>query len=233
MAKKYPEGYIKNPAKVAAGKARQATGIKDSKGKYVTKVYQNEIAKIAAAIRGINVTKIDSTNDEQIKQLLIDAKLTGREVKQIFESKPEAFERLREEGVIKQTFKDSEDIEEIIRNFKGKFIIDNGTASEAVTSEEAIYKLQHFKQYLKSNINAVDFSIMPKISLDGKLTLSIPSPNEIVQKLKEYFDVSSIKELYNSEAAEITEAVNEVISDMYSEDEPPLIIYCSERKSKK
>lgn len=212
--------HIKDPKKVAAGKARAANAIKDNNGRYVSKILYNEISKIVLATKGHDVSKISGEQTQKITSLMSEAKVTAKEVKNLYEKKPVIFEAMINEGSITGTNKNSYQLEKSIGNFSGNIFI-NG---EEKTQAEAKLSLVKFKQYLSTNINVVDFTIKPKLSFDGKMILNIPDVKDLMKHLKEYFGVNTIKELDEFEGAEISEALESYFDD---NDNYDIVIYAS------
>jgi len=212
--------HIKDPKKVAAGKARAASAIKDSSGRYVSRILYNEIAKITLAVKGVDVSKLSGEQTKKITSLMSEAKVTAKDVKNLYEKNPVIFEDMINTGKITGTNKNSNQIEKSITDFTGTIYV-NGKES---TQAEAKRDLMHFKQYLNSTINVVDFTIKPKLSFDGKMYVDIPPVKDIMKFLKERFDVKTIAELSDYEGGEITEALQEFFED---NDEYDIVIYAS------
>jgi len=221
MAKK--STHIKDPKKVAAGKARAANAIKDSSGRYVSRILYNEIAKITLAVKGIDVSKISGEQTQKITSLMSEAKVSAKEVKNLYENNPVIFEAMINEGKITGTNKNSNQLEKSISDYTGQIII-NG---EERTQAEAKKDLMSFKQYITANFSVVDFTIKPSLSFDGKMILNIPDVKEILKHLKEHFELSSIKDLAEIDPAEITEALQEYFDD---HDEYDIVMYASGKK---
>jgi len=221
---------IKDPKKVAAGKARAASAIKDKTGKFVSKIFYNEITKTVLAAKGFDVKKISPENTAKISELMKEAEVTKKEIKDFYDRKPKAFERLIDEGEVNSTFKNSDKVEDTINEYSGKLLIDDGTSVREVSKAQAIHALASFKQYMKSHANVVDFAVSMKFNIKGSLSIQIPNANELYNTLKEYFQVSNMNDLLEIDTAEITEALDEIIFDMYGENN--IIIYASEKRKR-
>lgn len=220
MKKKVTTPHIKDPKKVAAGKARAASAIKDSSGRYVSKILYNEIAKISLAVKGVDVSKISAEQTKKITSLMSEAKVTAKEVKNLYENNPVIFEAMINEGKITGTNKNSNQLEKSISDFSGDIYVNGKQRTQA----EAKRDLMHFKQYLNTNINVVDFTIKPKLTFDGKMILNIPPLKDIMQHLKNAFDVKNIKDLSDISGAEITESLQDFFED---NDDYEIVIYAS------
>lgn len=234
MAKKYPPGYIKNPAKVAAGKARAAQGLKNqSTGKYLPKIFTYEINKALLANKGIDVSKVPASSFKKVDDLMKEAGVTKKQAANFYNTMPEAFESIIKRGTIKETPKNTNQLEKIFDQYKGKIIIQDGSTEKSVNSSEAKYMLTTFMQYMKVNANVVDMTIKPSVSIDGKMYLKIPDMKELVKKIKEYADLNSIKEIRDIEATELTEIIADCLADMYEQDSDDITIYSSDKAGKK
>lgn len=216
MAKKYPPGYIKNPAKVAAGKARAAGAIKDKTGKYVSNIFFNEVAKTVLATKKVNTSKIESDQTREINQLLKDAKVSKKEIADFYNKHQYVFENLMQKGTLKGTQLFADKLKKKIENYKGKILINKGNGKTVeVSKTESLYQLAKFQQYLSDNINVVAFSIKPTLTVDGKMILQIPDAKKLVKDLKEYFGAKNIDELSDFSGTEITEAIQDILTGMY------------------
>lgn len=216
MAKKYPHGYIKNPAKVAAGKARAAGAIKDKSGKYVSNIFYNEVAKTVLATKKVNTSKIESDQTGEINQLLKDAKVSKKEIADFYNKHQYVFESLLKKGTLKGTQLFTDKLKKKVEGYKGKIFINKGNGKIVESSKtETLYQLAKFQQYLSDNINVVAFSVKPTLTIDGKMVLQIPDAKQLVKDLKQYFGAKNIDELSEFSGAEITEAIQEILSGMY------------------
>lgn len=218
---------VKNEAKVKAGKIRQAGAIKDERGRFASKYFVNEVKKTILATKKIDVSKINSDQTEKIDKLLQDAKVKPEQIKKFYDANKEIFEDLKQKGKLKGTSKNSNQIETAIRNYKGKLIVidENGNEKE-LTSAQVNYKLIRLKNALQSNINAVDFSIRPTLTLDGKMILKIPSATAVLKGLREKLGLTSKQSFDEVDSLEIAEALDELLKEMY-EDESDINFYIS------
>lgn len=216
MAKKYPPGYVKNPKKVAAGKARAEKGIKDSTGKYVSKTFENELARTLLANKGIDVSKVKPDQDEKIKKLLDDAGVTKKEIKQMYLNAPDFFDDLKKTLKLTGTMKDGNQVEKVIDEYKGKFLIidtPEGTP-RPVSKTEIKLELIKFKQFLSGKINVVDFGLSPILSVfEGTATYHIPNVELLLQELKSSLNVSTDKQLKKKDGTEVMEAINNILKE--------------------
>lgn len=218
--------HIKNPKKVAAGKARAATAIKDKQGKYIGKFLYNEVARIALAIKGNDVTKVNADNTKEIAALMRNSGVSTKEVKELYENNPIAFEDIIERGNITGTSKNSNQTEKSIDNFKGDFYL-NGMHVNKTKMKKA---LLDFKQFLSVNLNVVDFTLRPVLSYAGELHYNIPDIRKLIKGVMNYFEVDNVDELSQFDVAEMTDAIADVLSEMGFEN---IVIYSSDKKKRK
>ena len=216
---------IKDAKKVAAGKVRAATGIKEN-GKYVSKIFSNEVAKTLLATKKINVSKVHADNTEKIKELLKEAKLTPAQVKKFYEKNKTIFEDLKTFGNIKGTAKNSNQMENILETYKGKIFINDGEEIKEVSKGAAKYELVKFKNFLSSTLNVVEIAYLPVYNISGEMTINIPNGKELFERLKLIFGVKSKKELDEIDGSDLMEAIKEILNDIYN-GEPNIIIYVS------
>lgn len=218
---------VKDQKKVLAGKARQATGIKDDKGRFVSKFLANEIKKTVLAVNKIDVSKINADQTEKINQLLKDAKIKPQDVKKFYEKNPLAFEDLKTKATFKGTSKNSNQIEKAIKNYKGKILIQNETGElKEVTQAQAKYKLVRLKNALQSAINLADFAIRPNLTLDGKMILKIPSATKVLKDLREALGLEKNESFDDIDSRDIAEALETILNGYY-ENENDLFFYIS------
>lgn len=217
---------IKDPKKVQAGKIRQAGAIRDNTGKFANPILVNEIKKTLLATKKVDVSKINADQGAKIDQLLKDAKIKPEQVKKFYEQNKKVFEDLQTFGKLKGTSKNSNQIEKSISQYKGKIFLNNGKKIIEVSKSEAKLKLISFKSFLSNNINVVDFTIKPTLSIDGTLTINLPDEKKLLKDLKKYFGVRTVAQLEDFTGAEITEALQEILSETY-EGEEDIIIYAS------
>ena len=217
---------IKDPKKVEAGKIRQQQAIRDKSGKFANPILVNEIKKTLLATKKVDVSKINADQSAKINELLKDAKVKPEEVKKFYEQNKKVFDDLQTFGKLKGTSKNSNQIEKSISQYKGKIFINNGKEIIEVTKSEAKLKLISFKSFLSNNINVVDFTIKPTLSIDGTLTINLPDEKKLLKDLKKYFGVTKTEELEEFTGEEISEALADLLSEMYNGEED-LIIYAS------
>lgn len=228
MAKKYPKGYIKNPAKVAAGKARAAAAIKDKSGRYVSKIFETEVKKTFLATKKVDVSKIAADKTEVVNQLLKDAGITQKEIKKFYDTHQFIFDDMVKNARLKGTSKNSNQLEKALTEYKGKVIIDYGNGKvKEVTAIKADMELKKFKQFLSSELNVVDFTIHPTFDFDGKMTLQVPDAKKLVKDLREYFGLEKDQDFDDIEGAELTDAIKNILQGIYGEDETDIVIYAS------
>lgn len=227
MAKKYPPGYIKDPKKVSAGKARAANAIRNKKGQYIPRIFQSEIERTFAAIKlNIDVSKISQGNIEKVNAIIKNAKVSKKEIKDFYEKNPIAFENLIETGALKSTNKSTSQLENVIADYKGKIFVFDGTETVMQTKAQAKYRILKFLQYIKTYANAVELKFKPTYTIDGKLTINIPNEQLFLKKLKEYFDVTSFKDFNEFTSEEMNEAIASVLEEIYN-GEPDIVIISS------
>ena len=217
---------IKDAKKVLAGKIRQAGAIRDKTGKFANPILVNEIKKTLLATKKVDVSKINADQTAKINELLKDAKIKPEQVKKFYEQNKKVFDDLQTFGKLKGTSKNSNQIEKALTDYKGKIFINNGKKIIEVTKSEAKLKLISFKSFLSNNINVVDFTIKPTLSIDGTLTINLPDEKKLLKDLKKFFGVTKTEDLEDFTGEEITEAIQEILNGMY-DDEPDIIIYAS------
>ena len=216
----------KDSKRVEAGKKRDSGAIRDEKGRFISAVLSNEIKKTVLATKKIDVSKINSDQTEKINQLLKEAKVTPQQVKKFYQKNQDIFEDIVTRGELKGTSKNSNQIEKAIREYKGKIFVNDGTGPKEVSKEKAIYQITRLKSFLSDNINVVDFTVLPVLSLDGKMKLNIPNPQKLLKDIKEYLGAKTTEDLEEFSGAEIMEALSEILNGTY-QDEPDIIIYAS------
>lgn len=217
---------IKDPKKVQAGKIRQEQAIRDKSGKFANPILVNEIKKTLLATKKVDVSKINADQTAKINELLKDAKVKPADVKKFYDQNKKVFEDLQTFGKLKGTSKNSNQIEKAITDYKGKIFLNNGKKIIEVSKSEAKLKLISFKSFLSNNINVVDFTIKPTLSIDGTLTINLPDEKKLLKDLKKYFGVTKTEDLEEFTGAEISEALEEILNGIYN-GESDLIIYAS------
>lgn len=213
-----PPAHIKNPAKVAAGKARAASAIRDSKGHYVSPILYNEITKVVLAVKGQDVSKISADQSKKIAAVMSEAKVSAKQIKEFYESNRQVFKDMIDNGEVTGTPKNSNQIEKAINEYKGHIEV----GGKEMTAAKAKYELMKFKQFLSVNLNVVDFTIKPQLSFDGKMKIDIPNAKELISDLLEYFGVDNVEGLDDIDGAEITKAIAELLGE-----DSPVTIYAS------
>lgn len=207
----------KNPKKVLAGKMRQATGIKNSSGRYVSKIFINEIKKTILSTKKVDVSKIHSDQSDKINKLLKDSKISPKEVKKFYEQNKEIFEDLNTFGKLKGTSKNRNQIDKAIDKYKGKMFVNNGTELKEVLKVDLKYQLANFNQLLSSNINLVDFVLRPTFSIDGTMTINLPDIKDFRKKIKKHFGITNMKSLEDFETADIIEGLQTILKGYFGE----------------
>lgn len=217
---KFARGKVikaKNPKKVLAGKIRQATGIKDASGRYVSKIFINEIKKTILSTKKVDVSKIHSDQSDKINELLKDSKISPKEVKKFYEQNKEIFEDLNTFGKLKGTSKNRNQIDKAIDKYKGKMFVNNGTELKEVSKVDLKYQLASFNQLLSSNINLVDFVLRPTFSIDGTMTINLPDIKDFRKEIKKHFRITNMKSLEDFETADIIEGLQTILKGYFGE----------------
>lgn len=209
---------IKDPKKVAAGKARHSLAIRDSKGKFISPILYNEIAKIVLASNGKDVSKINAEQTSKITELISISKITKAQIKDTYESNRKTFNDIIKNGEITGTSRNSNQIEKTISDFKGDIFINE----KKVNKSQAKMQVVRFKQFLSVNINVVDFTVKPTLTFDGKIKFNIPNVRKLVKDLMEYFGVENVDGLEDISGAEISEAIADLLGD-----DSGIVIYAS------
>ena len=217
----------KNEAKVRAGKIRQATAIKDERGRFASKLFVNEVKKTILAINKIDVSKINSDQSEKIEQLLKEAKIKPADVAKFYKKNPLAFEDLKTKAVFRGTSKNNNQIETAIEKYKGKFFLRNEKGElKEVTKAQAKYNLVRFENALKSEFNLAGFSIHPRLTLDGKMILKIPSPTKLLKDAREKLGLKKGESFDGIDSATLNETLQELLNEYY-DDENDIDLYIS------
>ena len=212
--------------KSKAGKVRGSTAIRDSKGRYVSKLFANEVKLTLLASKGIDVKQVHADNFKKIDKLIKENKIKPESVKKFYEKNKFAFEELNEKGKLKGTWKNSNQLQDAIEGYQGEIFINDGKKTKKVTKDEASLIINRFKTSVVGSINAQDFSVLPTFTLSGTMTFNIPSPNRLNKELMKYFGVEELEELDDFDAAEISEALTAILEDIYN-GEPDLVLYIS------
>lgn len=216
---------IKDAKKVAAGKVRAATGIKEN-GKYISKIFSNEVARALLSTKKIDVSKVKADNTKKINELLKEAKLTPAQVKKFYDQNKKIFDDLKTFGKIKGTSKNSNQMEKILTDYKGKIFLNDGKTVKEVTPAQAKFELIKFKNFLSSTINVVDFSFLPTFDISGEMTINLPNAKRLLKDIKTSFGVKNDEELNDFTGSEIMEVIQSLLKFYYG-DEPDLTIYAS------
>jgi hypothetical protein len=197
--------------------------LRDEKGRFVTKIFQEQVTRALAAQKGIDNFEGEGKKRKQKKVTDVkkEAHITPRELHLFYKENEEIFLDMLHNSSLRELPKNSNQLERDISNYKGDIIL-NGNE---VSNSEAKLALLKFKQLLSSEINVVDFTIKPEIMFDGKLILNIPDADELLNNLKEYFGVNHVDELDQFTGAEITEAIADLLAEHYPDEE--IVIYAS------
>jgi hypothetical protein len=197
--------------------------LRDEKGRFVTKIFQEHITRALAAQKGFDNFKGEGRAKKQkkVSEIRKEADITPKELFTFYKSNEEIFLDMLENSSIKQLPRNSNQLEKDIDHYKGEIML-NG---EMVSDTKAKFELLKFKQLLSSEINVVDFTITPEIKFDGTMILNIPNADKLLEELLEYFGVENAKELDEFTGAEITAALKEILDQELGEDE--ITIYAS------
>jgi hypothetical protein len=212
--------------KYKAGKVRGSTAIRDSKGRYVSKLFANEVKLTLLASKGIDVKKVHADNFKKIDALIKENKIKPEGVKKFYDKNKFIFEELNEKGKLKGTWKNSNQLQDAIEGYQGEIFINTGTKIKKVTKDEASLIINRFKTSVVGSINAQDFAVLPTFTLSGTMTFNIPSPTKLNKELMKFFGIEDIEELDEFDAAEISEALTSVLESIYG-GEPDLVLYIS------
>lgn len=167
MPKKYPVGYIKDPAKVAAGQTRAKKSLRID-GRFTTNKFLDRVTQ--------------------------DAKATGvkeKDVFKYFEQHERVYARTYEKEMI-TTQRNGDQIKRDIRGYDGS-VFKNGHKVKAATAIKAVAELN---RYLRGEHDVVAFHLKPALSLNGKMNLKIPSVAEIRRRVEEGEELEDILDEY-------------------------------------
>lgn len=168
MAKKYPPGYVKDPRKVAAGKARAKSSLR-IEGKFTTNKFLEKVTKDAVATG-----------------------LKEKDVFMFFQQHEKQYSAVYEKDML-TTQRNGDQLKRDIAGYDGK-IFKNGTHVKAATAIKAIAELN---RYLRGEHDVVAFHLKPGLTLNGKMSIKIPSVAEIRRRIEDGEDIEDIMDEYN------------------------------------
>ena len=175
--------------KVLAGKKRASLSLRDSKGRFTTNLFKREVIKTVLAKKGIDVSQDEKQKDRSnINEIIKASGITQTELNKEYKQNIDFFSNLIENGAITTTFKNANQIEKDVNNFKGSFIITRKGENIKVTKNEMKLELAKFKQFISSTVNASDYSQKIKITFDGKMIINIPDIKKMRRNIKDDFD---------------------------------------------
>ena len=210
---------IKDPKKVLAGQARAAKGLKDAKGRYVTRVTETHVKKLVLANKGVDTSNIWADQHSKVNNIFKEAGITTAELKRYYEFNRESFEEMEETGTLKGTTKNSNQLDETIREYTGKkIIIDTGNGIKELSKEEVLLRVQKFEQFLATEMNAVDIIVTPYFKFDGELSFKIPDIKTLNKLCREREDMTLSEYSETHEAADTGQLLKELMAEMYGED---------------
>lgn len=198
--------------------------LRDEKGRFVTRIFQEQITRALAAQKGVdNFTgQGKKRHEKKISEIKKEAKITPRELLVFYKTNEDTFLDMLHNSSLKSLSKNSNQLEKDISNYKGEIYLND----ELVNRSEAKLKLLEFKQLLASEINVVDFTIKPEIFFDGKMKINIPDVHHLIDELCEYFGEDTIEGVNeNFTGAEITAALKDLLDSEFGEEE--ITIYAS------
>lgn len=215
-------------SKVKGGKARAANAIKDDSGKYVTKIFKDELTRILAAQKGVASRDIKN-NTRKIEQVIKEAQITNKELKNFYEFGREEFTKMIKTGTKKGTARNSNQMEDDIDSYKGKISLVSKGKKERSNAAEASYKLDEFKQFLSTNFNAANFSLHPTYSFDGEMIIDVPSPEKIIEYLVEKSGAETFEEFLELDYSDQVEMLEDYFNEEYDGE---IVIFSSPPKGK-
>jgi hypothetical protein len=208
-------------------KASQAKyRLRDEKGRFVTKVFNETIVRALAAQKGVDSFAGEGQKKRQVpvKKVAKEANITPRELFLFYKTNEDTFLDMIHTGSLTGLSKNSDQIEKDLTKYKGTVIL-NG---KEVNASEAKLHLVKFKQMLANSVNVVDFTIKPTVYFDGRIELNIPDASDLEEKLVEYFGAEDIDEVDREfTGGEITEALEYILEHDYGFDDDEIIIYAS------
>lgn len=223
MKKQTTPQRIKDPKKVAAGKARAAQAIRLPGGKFAGKIYESEVKRTLLSESGYDVSRLSPDQFTKINTLFNEAGLTKKDAKEFHDKTPLAFADLVEQGNIKGTSRSADNTLKDLKDYSGKIFIDSGDGIKQVSAMQARAEIKQFSQYVSIYANAVAIALNPTYTLDGKTIYRIPDKQVFLKKLKEYFDVTNYKDLEDQDADDMNEAIESILSDMGMNDDMTII----------
>ena len=216
--------------KVRAGKARAASGIKDSRGQYIIKNKENELARQLLAQNDFDVSKVRANNTAKIAELLAEAGLTKKDIKTFYEQQKNDLDDITDTLQITGTAFNIDRMSEELTTFAGKVFIDTGNGIEEVTALEAKILLANFKQYVYTRANVVEIKLNPVFNLEeNEMTLQIPDGKEMMEFLKKALEVDNLEQLKEAEGEDITQAIQDFLDSKYGD--PKIVIYASSKQN--
>jgi len=215
---------VKDQKKVDAGKVRQATGIKNEKGQFVSKIFTNAIKKTILATKKFDVSKINADQTAKIDELIKEAKITPLQIKRYYDQNKDIFEDLNTFGKLKGTSKNKNQIDKAIDNYKGKIFVNNGLEIIEVSKVELKFQLAQFDQLLSSNINLVNYILKPTMSIEGTMQFNLPDVKDFRKKIKDRFEITNMKQLDEFETADVSEILKELLQDYFGKETDIVLI---------
>lgn len=195
----------KKDKKVKAGKVRASLSLRDNKGRFTTNIFKREVIKSILS-RKIDVSKDQSNKDRQrIDQIIKEAKITQAELNREYKKNIEMFSSMLSDRYAETTFRNSNDIENDIENYKGKFQILRNGEKINVTKVEMKHEFKKLKQFFSTSLNAADFSQRVKLTFDGKMIISIPDIKELRKKYRD--EIKEAKEQGGENMVELVETL--------------------------
>lgn len=157
----------KNPAKVAAGKARAAKGLRLG-GKFVTKYFAEHIKETVETL-GTNIDPQTFLN--QNEQAYTDLYYS--------------------EGLRSAADKAATTIIKDSKNYSGKVFLND----EESNPDELAFKAMQFENFCYSNFNCAGISYKPVLTFDGKMKLQFPTLDELEECLESDTPDEDLQEL--------------------------------------
>ena len=167
---------IKDPKKVAAGKARAASSLRVN-GRFTTNKFLDKVKS--------------------------DAIATGVKEKDVFDffiQNESAYAAIYSAEMI-TTNRNIEQLKRDFRSYDGN-IVKNG---RLVKKETALKSISELNRYLRGEHEIVSFHLKPGLSLNGKMYIKLPSVREIMHRVEDGEDIDDIMDEYGITTIRSTE----------------------------
>lgn len=198
-----------------AGLIRQKEAIKDSKGKFVSKYFINELTRLKLAENKVNTSKLFSGDNKKFDEIRKNAGVTNKELKDFYDKNPDLYNDIIKTGGLTISSKNTIQLIEFIEEFKRKIIVDTGTEKITLQKNDVLKLIDEFKQFVTSIANVVNITWFPELSFDGNITLQIPSLSLYESETKKILKVKNLDDTEELESSEFSEALRDALKNIY------------------